>query len=315
MSTKAKQVAILGGRGYVGSEIIKIFNNHEHFYLAKVFSSSVAGTLVDIYSKDKSLKYEQLNINIDLSNIDFVILALPNNASEPYINLIDNKYKKITIIDISSDNRFNKNWFYSIPELSKMNSNVSTRISNPGCYASAMQFSILPIKSMIKGKIHSFGISGYSGAGASPNKRNNLKNLENNIIPYNINGHSHEKEVSFHCYQDISFTPNVASFFRGILMTSHFSLKEKVPIDDLIELYEEFYRDFPLVQITKDIPMIKDTINKHITKLGGFSLDASGKTLKVCCTLDNLLKGAATQVIQNLNISLGINNTTGITYE
>ena len=75
MSTKVKQVAILGGRGYVGSEIIKILNNHDHFYLSKVFSSSAAGTLVDIYSKDKSLKYEQLNINIDLSNIDFVILA------------------------------------------------------------------------------------------------------------------------------------------------------------------------------------------------------------------------------------------------
>ena len=78
MSTKVKQVAILGGRGYVGSEIIKILNNHDHFYLAKVFSSSAAGTLVNIYSKDKSLKYEQLNKNIDLLNIDFVILALPN---------------------------------------------------------------------------------------------------------------------------------------------------------------------------------------------------------------------------------------------
>ena len=103
MSTKVKQVAILGGRGYVGSEIIKILNNHDHFYIAKVFSFSAAGTLVDIYSKDKSLKYEQLNINIDLSNIDFVILALPNNASEPYINLIDNKYKKITI-NVSRNN-------------------------------------------------------------------------------------------------------------------------------------------------------------------------------------------------------------------
>ena len=78
MSTKVKQVAILGGRGYVGSEIIKILNNHDHFHIAKVFSSSAAGTLVDIYSKDKSLKYEQLNINIDLSNIDFVILAQSN---------------------------------------------------------------------------------------------------------------------------------------------------------------------------------------------------------------------------------------------
>ena len=99
---------------------------------------------------------------------------------------------------------------------------------------SAIQFSLFPIKHLINGKVSCMGISGYSGAGATPNEKNDPNNLEGNIIPYSLTGHIHEMEVMKHCYEKISFSPHVANFFRGILITSHIQLTKKVSSSEMI---------------------------------------------------------------------------------
>ena len=314
MKTKFN-IAILGGRGYVGQEIIKIINNHPYFFISDIYSKTSKGKLVDDYTKLKSLTYKLLDSpeKLDYKNIDIVIMALSNNESPDYVKSIEEYDPNIIIIDISADYRFDERWAYKLPELTV--SDEKRRISNPGCYASAIQFSLFPIKHLIDGKVSCMGISGYSGAGATPNDKNNPINLEDNIIPYSLSGHIHEKEVMKHCYKDISFSPHVANFFRGILITSHIKLTKKLSNSEIHNIYKSFYKGKELIKVIKEIPMINKVSNSHYVYIGGFEVDESGYGLTVCCTLDNLLKGAATQVIQNLNHACNLDELTGINYE
>ena len=308
-------ISILGGRGYVGQEIIKIINNHPNFFISNIYSKSSQGKLVDDYNKSKSLTYKLLDSpdKLDFTDIDIVIMALSNNESFDYIKSIEGHDPNIIIIDISADYRFDDGWAYKLPEVATQTKDK--RISNPGCYASAIQFSLFPIKHLINGKVSCMGISGYSGAGATPNEKNDSNNLEGNIIPYSLSGHIHEKEVMRHCYEEISFSPHVANFFRGILITSHIQLTKNSSSSEIYDLYKSFYNNKKLIKVIKEIPMINKVTESHYVYLGGFEVDESGYGLTLCCTLDNLLKGAATQVIQNLNNACSLDHLTGINYE
>ena len=305
---------MIGGRGFVGQEIISILNDHPIFMLSKVFSKTAGGEVVEGYKKASNLKYCLLDkSNLQLENVDIVIMALANDESESYINIIKKNYPNIIFIDLSSDHRLDKRWDYRVPELTTKK--ATKFISNPGCYASAIQFSLAPIKNLISGRVSSIGISGYSGAGASPNDKNNPVNLKNNIIPYSLTNHLHEQEVSKHCFKDISFSPHVGNFFRGILITSHIQLKTSKTNQDIIQIFIDFYKKSKLIEVLDDIPMINKVAYTHKVLIGGISVDSLGTNLTVCCTLDNLLKGAATQVIQNLNSACSLDELTGIDYE
>lgn len=307
-------IAMIGGRGFVGQEIISILNDHPIFMLSKVFSKTAGGEVVEGYKKTSNLKYCLLDkSNLQLENVDIAIMALANDESESYISVIKKDYPNIIFIDLSSDHRLDKTWNYRVPELTTKK--ATKFISNPGCYASAIQFSLAPIKNLISGRVSSIGISGYSGAGASPNDKNNPINLKNNIIPYSLTNHLHEQEVSKHCYEEISFSPHVGNFFRGILITSHIQLKTSQTNQEILETFVDFYKNSKLIEVLDDIPMINKVANTHKVLIGGISIDNSGVNLTVCCTLDNLLKGAATQVIQNLNSACSLDELTGIDYE
>ena len=301
-------IALLGGRGFVGQEIIKILGNHSCFDLYSVFSSSKAGNKVDNYIKNPDLRYSNLKTEINFDNIDIVISALPNEESSNFIKKIEQSNVSIVIIDIGSDYRFNDDWYYSIPEINDIKFGEK-RISNPGCYSTAAQLSIAPIKNIINSKVSCVGNSGYSGAGSSPNDKNNPDIIKSSILPYSLTNHTHEKEIKKHCYDKISFTPHVADFFRGLLITSHFSLSEKISEPDIINIYSDYYKNNKLIKIQKNPPLIKDVVNTNYALIGGFSLNDNGSDLVVCCTIDNLLKGAASQCIQNLNLSFGFDES------
>tara|TARA_B100001989_G_C24510527_1_gene450151 strand:- start:138 stop:1091 length:954 start_codon:yes stop_codon:yes gene_type:complete len=305
MMSKIKyKIALLGGRGFVGQEIIKLIDKHSFFDLSLIYSSSQAGEKIESYNKNPELKYSDLNENLQLDDIDIVICALPNGQSSKFVDKIEKINNSIVIIDISSDFRFDDNWFYSIPEINNISSGMK-RISNPGCYATASQLAIAPIKDIINFKVSCVGISGYSGAGAIPNDKNNPKIINKSILPYALSNHTHEKEIKKHCYSNISFSPHVADFFRGILVTSHFTLSERQNIDEILKIYDDFYINNKLIKIQKEPPLIKDVINTNYAIIGGYSISDDGHNLVTCCVIDNLLKGAASQCIQNLNITFG----------
>ncbi len=307
---KVKKIGLIGGRGYVGQEILKLLANHKFLKVTSAFSSSKIGHVVN-NEYDKNLIYKEIAIDkINLVDEDAYILALQNNESHQYVDLILKHNSNAIIIDISSDHRFDNEWDYRVPELSS--SQRSLRISNPGCYATAMQLMLEPIKELLEEPVHFFGISGYSGAGASPNKRNNLKTLKDNILPYSLVSHLHEQEVKVNSYPKVLFTPHVGNFFRGMLITGNFEISIDLDIKKIENLFINFFKNKPLIFIEKEVPNLQMVQNTSKVIIGGFDSDKEINRLTFCCALDNLLKGAATQVVQNLNSSFGWEDNIGI---
>ena len=305
-----KTIGLLGGRGYVGQEIIKLLVNHKHLNITSIFSSSKAGQSVPL-NVGNELLYQDLSLDkIVLSDEDAFILALPNNESQKYVDLIHRHNPQAIIIDLSADHRFDQAWEYRVPELSE--TVQSTKISNPGCYASAMQFMLEPLKNILAGPVHLYGISGYSGAGATPNSRNDQEALQDSILPYSLVSHLHEKEVKAHSYPEILFTPHVGNFFRGIMMTGNFILSESMSADEIYNLFVNHYQSEQLICIQPELPNLQDVQNTSNVIMGGFAVDQEINRLTFCCALDNLLKGAATQTVQNLNSAFGWDDNLGI---
>ena len=305
-----KTIGLLGGRGYVGQEIIKLLVNHKHLNITSIFSSSKAGQSVPL-NVGNELLYQDLSLDkIVLSDEDAFILALPNNESQNYVDLIYRHNPQAIIVDLSADHRFDQAWEYRVPELSE--TVQSTKISNPGCYASAMQFMLEPLKNILAGPVHLYGISGYSGAGATPNSRNDQEALQDSILPYSLVSHLHEKEVKAHSYPEILFTPHVGNFFRGIMMTGNFILSESMSADEIYNLFVNHYQSEQLICIQPELPNLQDVQNTSNVIMGGFAVDQEINRLTFCCALDNLLKGAATQTVQNLNSAFGWDDNLGI---
>ena len=307
---KIKKIGILGARGYVGNEVLNLLSHHPKVHIHSIFSRSKFGQKIEI-NPTSSLIYKDLSIeNLELESEDAFILALPNGEASKYVNAIHKHNPEAVILDLSSDYRLDDTWSYRIPELH--NPISGTKISNPGCYATAMQFMVTPLKDIIIDYVNFFGISGHSGAGATPNSRNDKQLLSDNVIAYSLVDHLHEREVKKHCYEKILFTPHVAEFFRGILMTGNFFLTQSTSISKIMQLFETFYVNHKLIQIQTSAPNLQQVRDTSKVIMGGFEFDTKLNRLSFCCVIDNLLKGAATQAIQNLNSSFGFEDNLGI---
>ena len=309
------RIGLIGARGYVGSELIRIIGEHPQFELGFVSSRERVGQSVT--SHESAYQGDLAYVNLDAEQaaqqaVDALILALPNDMAAAYVAAVDKYAPKTVLLDLSADYRFDNSWYYGLPELTRVEAAGKNRISNPGCYATAMQLAIAPMTEFIAGPVQCFGVSGYSGAGTSPSDKSNPETLRDNLIPYHLTGHVHEREVSFHRQHAIEFMPHVAAYFRGLTVTSNFHLNHAIPLHRIIETYEAFYKDEPLVQVTHEAPWVSRIANKHGAQVGGFSLSASHQRLVVVSALDNLLKGAATQAIQNLNLAFGLDELAGI---
>jgi N-acetyl-gamma-glutamylphosphate reductase len=175
-----------------------------------------------------------------------------------------------------------------------------------------MQLMLAPLIDKIRGPVNFFGISGYSGAGASPNPRNNEDLLSSNILAYTMINHLHEQEVKHQMYNEIFFTPHVAEFFRGIHMTGNIVLTDAMSADNAEGAFQNFYADMPLIKVQKLPPDLQQVRGTSFAVIGGFEADVNTKRLTFCCTIDNLLKGAATQAVQNLNSAFGWDDNLGI---
>ena len=143
-----------------------------------------------------------------------------------------------------------------------------------------------------------FGVSGYSGAGTKPSPKNDIKLFTDNIIPYSLTDHIHEREISSQLGTEVAFIPHVAVWFQGIHHTINIPLAKSMTSRDIRQLYQERYAGEKLVRITGEPPLVKTISGKHGVEIGGFRVHSSGKRVAVCTTIDNLLKGAATQCLR-----------------
>ncbi|MEL1264752.1 N-acetyl-gamma-glutamyl-phosphate reductase [Pseudoxanthomonas putridarboris] len=310
-----KTVGIVGARGHTGAELIRLIARHPHLELAFVSSRELDGQKVGdhIAGFAGELRYENLgHEQVGGKGADAVILALPNGKAAELVAAIDAQAPDSVIVDLSADYRFNEDWYYGLPELTRQRYAGQKRISNPGCYATAMQLAIAPLLDRLAGPPQCFGVSGYSGAGTTPSDKNNVELLRDNLMPYSLADHMHEREVSRQLGVPVEFMPHVAPHFRGITMTVNLWLREPVKVDAIRDLYRQRYAGEPLIRILDEAPWVSRIAGRHGVEIGGFTVAPGGKRLVVVATLDNLLKGAATQAMQNLNLAFGLDELEGI---
>ncbi|KAL2393307.1 Protein arg-6, mitochondrial [Exophiala dermatitidis] len=307
---KPSRVALIGARGYTGKALVDLLNRHPHMDLRHVSSRELAGQKLSGYDK-RDITYENLSVEDvrqmeENGDVDCWVMALPNGVCKPFVDAIDQVGKNSLVIDLSADYRFDPAWTYGLPELvDRAAIAKATRISNPGCYATAAQLGIAPLVPYLGGQPTVFGVSGYSGAGTKPSPKNDVKNLTDNIIPYSLTDHIHEREISTQLGAPVAFIPHVAVWFQGIHHTINIPLKEEMTSRDIRNLYQDRYAGEKLVKIVGEAPLVKNIAHRHGVEIGGFAVHSSGKRVVICATIDNLLKGAATQCLQNMNLALG----------
>lgn len=318
------KVALIGARGYTGQALIDLLNRHPNMDLCHVSSRELAGKELKGYDKKKII-YENLSPDevrkmAEKKEIDCWVMALPNGVCKPYVDAIEEAgNKEAVIVDLSADYRFDSNWTYGLPELIPRNKIASaTRISNPGCYATAAQLGIAPLLEHLApapGHPTVFGVSGYSGAGTKPSPKNDVNNLTNNLIPYSLTDHIHEREISAQLGTPVAFIPHVAVWFAGIHHTISIPLAHQMASRDVRQLYQDRFDREKLVKVSGESPLVKNIGGKHGVEIGGFAVHSSGKRAVINVTIDNLLKGAATQCLQNMNLALGYGEYEGIPLE
>lgn len=305
---KPAKVALIGARGYTGQNLIALLNSHPNMDLRYVSSRELAGQKLKGYSK-RDITYTNLTaedvrkMEAD-GEIDCWVMALPNGVCKPFVDAIEagKGPQNSVIVDLSADYRFEpkeSKWTYGLPELvNRSDIARATRISNPGCYATAAQLGIAPLVPFLGAAPTVFGVSGYSGAGTKPSPKNDVKNLQDNFIPYSLTDHIHEREISAQLGTEVAFIPHVASWFQGIHHTISIPLKQSMTSRDIRQLYQERYAGERLVKVTGEPPSVKAISGTHGVEIGGFGVHSGGKRVVVCATIDNLLKGAATQCLR-----------------
>jgi N-acetyl-gamma-glutamyl-phosphate reductase len=311
------RVGLVGARGHTGAELVALIEGHPRLALAYASSRKDAGrglaevvpgarTDLQVVAPDPA--------DVAARGLDAVVLALPNGEAKPYVDALGDRG---VVVDLSADHRFDDAWAYGLPERTRATLRGAKRIANPGCYATGMQLALGPIVDVLAAPPVCFGVSGYSGAGTTPSPRNDPEKLRDNLMPYSLVGHVHEREVARGLGRDVVFVPHVAPFFRGITLTISAAFAAPIERAALRARYEAAYAGEPLVAVVDDVPLddvplVRDAAGKHGATIGAFAVADDGRRAVIVATLDNLLKGAATQAVQNLNLALGFDELAGI---
>jgi len=309
-------IGLVGARGHTGAELIRLIAGHPRLELAFVTSRELDGQrLADHNSAYKGALCFSNPRHEDLPNqeTDAVILALPNGKAGAIVQAFDAAGADPVLIDLSADHRFDPGWYYGLPELTRGRYAGQRRISNPGCYATAMQLAIAPMLDALDASpVQCFGVSGHSGAGTTPSDRNDPALLRDNLMPYALTGHIHEREVPYQLRHPVEFMPHVAPHFRGITLTANLHLAQPYALAAVRDIYRDRYAGEPLVRVQDEAPWVSRISGRHHVEIGGFAIDDAGRRLVLVATEDNLLKGAATQALQNLNRAFGLDELAGI---
>lgn len=319
-----KRVALIGARGHTGAELVKLLDVHPGLELVLASSRAAAGKPLRDVVPGVSEKLGNLVVT-DIApgaigsavvehGLHAVVLALPNGEAKAWVKGLP---QATVVVDLSADHRFDaldSGWVYGLPELKRAAVFRATRIANPGCYATGAQLALAPLLPLLHADVAPtvFGVSGYSGAGTTPSPKNDPEALRDNLMPYSLVDHTHEREVTKQLGRDVFFSPHVAPFFRGITLTISAPLAQKVSVADIKERLQFRYASEALVNVVERAPLVRDAAGRHEVTIGGVEVDGQGRRVVVVATLDNLLKGAATQAVQNLNLALGFDELAGI---
>ena len=310
-------INLIGGRGYTGSELLSLIATHPDMDLGIASSRSEFEKKISMTCDrwpDDGKVFTQLEPEgVSAYPADAWVLALPNGLADKWVDAISAEFPDSVILDLSADYRFDPGWTYGLPERFRNQLRGARLIANPGCYATGSQLGLLPLKEHLVSRPLIFGVSGFSGAGKTPSPKNDPNVLRDNLIPYAPSGHMHEKEVSHQLQTEVRFMPHVAAFFRGISLTIAFELDHATSVDSLEQFFHQAYAGEARVKVQRESPQVSAVQGKADVLIGGFDVDARNPAMgSLVVVLDNLLKGAASQALQNLNLALGLDENAGI---
>lgn len=307
MAGEARTVGVIGARGHAGGELLAILARHPGVDVAFAGSRRRSGEAVP---QVEGLAFESIGPDeLAGRSVDGVFLALPDGLSQPFVAAVS---PETVVVDISADHRLDDMWVYGLPEIRRDKIQGARRIANPGCYATAMHIVLQPFLDELAGVPAVFGVSGHSGAGTTPSPRNDPERLRDNLMPYRLTGHKHERETSHHLGRPVRFMPHVHPAFRGLLITAHIPLRTPLSRTTVMERLAHRYRGEQLVDLQEAVPELRDGTGRLGLLVGGVEVAEDPPSVVVVAAEDNLLKGAAVQAVQNLNLALGMPETRGI---
>ena len=312
-----KSVGIIGANGYTGSELVRLLAFHPNIELKFLFSRSNSGVKIsELYPDLESIC--ELVLTNEISETDILFLCLPHKESQNWLN--ENPVSDDTlIIDLGNDFRLdgnfeNRNFVYGLPEIYFDDIQNSKSIANPGCFATAIQLALLPLaKENLLKDIYTTGITGSTGAGQSLQPTTHFTWRNDNVSAYKTLNHQHvdeilkqvnwlnEKEV------ELNFVPWRGDFARGIFTSSIIDCD--LELEKIYALYKDFYKDSPFVRISEKPIDMKQVVNTNFCDI---QIEKQGDRIAVHSAIDNLLKGASGQAVQNMNIANGWEQNLGL---
>lgn len=315
------KTGIIGGAGYTGGELIRLLIHHPDVAVSFVHSRSNAGKPVSSVHQDL-LGQTDLTFSSEISaDIDVLFLCLGHGESKKF--LAENKIApKVKVIDLANDFRLQsssefegRRFVYGLPELNRYKIKSANNIANPGCFATSIQLGLLPLaKAGLLKDVYTTGITGSTGAGQSLTQTSHFSWRANNIQAYKTLTHQHLGEIGESLLQlqpggdiEVNFVPWRGDFTRGIFISS--TLSCDLSIEELTVLYSTYYKDHPFTHLSQDAIFLKQVVN---TNNAVIQLEKVGTKLVVHSAIDNLLKGASGQAVQNMNLMFGLDEVKGL---
>jgi len=316
------EIGIIGGAGYTAGELIRLLLHHPETNLNFVYSTSNAGNKIYRVHQDLIGTTELLFTSAINPDVDVLFLCLGHGNSISFLQ--KNTFSENTkIIDLSTDFRLltdknfeGKEFVYGLPELQKETIKKAKYIANPGCFATALQLAILPLAAngLLQHDVHINAVTGATGAGTSLSASTHFTYRDNNFSHYKAFNHQHLKEINQTVQQlqenfkpEINFVPNRGNFSRGIFATSY--TKFDGSIEEAFAMYKAYYKDAAFTFISEEEIHLKQVVNTNKCIL---HLEKHENKLLITTTIDNLLKGASGQAVQNLNLMYGFDEKLGL---
>lgn len=315
-------IGIIGGSGYTAGELLRLLQNHPHAKIDFVYSTTNAGKYISSVHHDLLGDTDLMFTNTVNPNVKVVFLCLGHGKSKAFLS--ENKFSKDTkIIDLGNDFRLTEDahfngipFVYGLPEINKTEIKKAQFIANPGCFATAIQLALLPLaeKNWLTSSIHVNATTGSTGAGVQPSGTSHHSWRNNNMSHYKAFDHQHLGEINqslglmqIGFDQELLFIPNRGDFTRGIFATLY--TKTEIPLETIVKQFQDFYKNEHFVIVTTEGIHLKQVVqtNKCI-----ISLTKKGDYLLITSIIDNLIKGASGQAIQNMNLLFGLYEKTGL---
>jgi len=312
-----KTVGIIGANGYTGSELIRLLAFHPHVTLSFLYSRSNSGTRISDLYPDLTTVCEMV-LTDKPEEVDILFLCLPHKESQNW--LTQNPVNDETlVIDLGNDFRLegnfgNRDFIYGLPEINKKQLAGAKSIANPGCFATAIQLALLPLaEKEALNEVFTTGITGSTGAGQSLQATTHFTWRNDNVSAYKTLTHQHVDEIlqqliSFNNKEvTLNFVPWRGDFARGIFTSS--TMKTDLEMEEIEQLYQDFYAEEPFVTVSRKAVDLKQVVNTNRCVI---QIEKSGNVAVIHSAIDNLLKGASGQAVQNMNLAMNWEENAGL---